>query len=46
MIPTVLAHAHAAAHIHPETLAVAGACFALSLVAWRILTGIRRRKAR
>jgi len=46
MILTVLAHAHATAHIHPETLAVAGACFALSLAAWKIVTGIRRRKAR
>jgi hypothetical protein len=46
MIPTVLAHAHATLHVHPETLAVAGACLALSLVAWRVVTGIRRRKAR
>jgi hypothetical protein len=46
MIPTVLAHAHATLHVHPETLAVAGACVALSLVAWKVVAGIRRRKAR
>jgi hypothetical protein len=46
MIPIVLAHAHATPHVHPETLAFAAAGFALSLVAWKIVTGMRRRKAR
>lgn len=43
MIPTVLAHAHATLHVHPETLALAAVGFALSLVAWKIVTGRRRR---
>jgi len=46
MIPTTLAHAHAALHIHPEAVAIAAVTFALSLVALKIVTGIRRRKAR
>ena len=46
MIPTALAHAHATLHIHPETVAIAAISFALSLVAWRVVTGIRRRMAR
>ena len=45
MIPTALAHAHAPLHIHPETVAIAAACFALSLVAWKVVAGIRRGKA-
>lgn len=46
MIPTALAHAHATLHIHPETAAIAAVLFAVSFVAWRVVTGIRRRKAR
>ena len=46
MIPTALAHAHPTLHTHPETVAIAAVCFALSLVAWKVVTGIRRRKAR
>ena len=46
MIPTVLAHAHATLHVHPEIVAIAAVSFALSLVAWKVVTGIRRRKAR
>ena len=46
MIPTALAHANAALHIHPETVAIAAILFALSLVAWKAVTGFRRRKAR
>ena len=45
MISTVLAHAHPTLHVHPESLAVAGACFAL-LVAWKVVTAIRRRTPR
>jgi hypothetical protein len=46
MIPTALAHAHATLHIHPEAVAIAAISFALSLVAWKVVTGIRRGKAR
>ena len=46
MIPMALAHAQATLHIHPETVAIAAVAFALSIVAWRAVTGIRRRKAR
>jgi hypothetical protein len=46
MIATALAHAHATLHIHPETVALAAVSFALSLVAWKVVTGIRRGKAR
>ena len=44
MIPTALAHAHATLHIHPDAVALAAVSFALSLVAWKVVTGIRRRK--
>ena len=46
MIPTALAHAHATLHIHPEIVAIAAVSFGLSLVVWKVLAGIRRRKAR
>lgn len=46
MIPTALAHAHAALHVHPETVAIAAVCFTLSVVAWKVVAGLRRRKAR
>jgi hypothetical protein len=46
MIPTALAHAHATLHIHPETAAIAAASFALSLVALKVVTTLRRREAR
>ncbi len=45
MITTVLAHAHATLHLHPEALAIAGVCFAVSVAVWRIATGIRRRRS-
>ena len=46
MIPTVLAHAHATLHIHPETVVIAAVSLAVSLAAWKVVTGIRRRRAR
>lgn len=45
MIPTALAHAHATLHIHPEAVAIGAISFALSLVALKVVTTIRRRKA-
>lgn len=46
MIPTALAHAHATLHIHPEAVAIAAVSFAVSLVALKVVTTIRRRKER
>ena len=46
MIPMALAHAYATLHIHPEAVAIAVVSFALSLVAWKVVSGIRRAKAR
>lgn len=46
MTPTALAHAHATLHVHPETVAVAGACLALSFLAWKVVTRFRRRPSR
>ena len=45
MISTALAHAHATLHLHPEALAFAGVCFAVSVAVWRIATRIRRRRS-
>jgi len=46
MITTALAHAHATLHIHPETVAIAAVGLAVSVVAWKIVTDLRRRKTR
>jgi hypothetical protein len=45
MITTALAHAHATLHVHPETLAAAVVSLAVSVAAWKIATGLRRRLA-
>ena len=44
MIATALAHSHATLHVHPETVALAAVCVALSLVGARIATAIRSRR--
>ena len=46
MIPTVLAHADAALHIHPETVvAIAAVLGGLSRAAVRMMSAARARKA-
>jgi hypothetical protein len=45
MIPTVLAHADAALHIHPETVAIAAVLLGLSVAAVRIAAAWKARKA-
>jgi hypothetical protein len=45
MISTALAHADATLHLHPEALAIAAVCFAVSIAVWRIAAGIRRRRS-
>lgn len=43
MITSAFAHAHATLHFHPETVAIAAVSLAVSLAAWKIASGIRRR---
>jgi hypothetical protein len=45
MIPTVLAHADAVLHIHPETVAIAAVLLGLSVAAARIASAVKARKA-